>query len=165
MKKISIRFASLLMFSILGACSNNPGQFTPAQVVNPNMGILYLYRPAPTNPGLMKPLKFDYPDVVVDGKSIGVLKYNEYLVTELPPGEHTMNITGLTATASGWAERDIERTFTVSIDEPTFMKLHVGYDLNEMKLGQPGAKYIIRLIPVSEEDAKYEIRSTNRAED
>ena len=165
MKKIRTLFASLLIVSMLGACSNNPGHFTPAQVENPNMGILYLYRPAATNPGLMKPLKFDYPDVIIDGKSMGVLKYNEYVVAELPPGEHTVNITGLTTAASGWAERDIERRITISKDAPTFLKLRVAYDLNEMKLGQPGARYIIRLMPVNEEDAKYEIRSTDRAKD
>lgn len=43
--------------------------------------MFYIYRPEPAQPGLMKPLKYDYPEVLIDRKSIGVLKYNRYLVT------------------------------------------------------------------------------------
>jgi hypothetical protein len=83
--------------------------------------------------------------------------------TGLPPGPHTLNITGLTTAASGWTERDIERSVPVKNDQPIFMKLQVEYDLSQMNLGQPGAKYIVRLTPMAEDDAKYEIRNTNPA--
>ena len=43
------------------------------------------------------------------------------------------------------------------------MKLQVEYDLQDMNLFQPGAKYSIHLVPVDIENAKYEIRNTKPA--
>lgn len=149
---------------MLAGCVENPGHFTKTTAATPGNALFYLYRPEATTPGLMKPLKFEYPDVLIDGKSIGVLKYNEYLVTELTPGTHTINITGLTQAAKGWAARDIESSFEVGANQQAFMKLRVEYDLNQMNLGQPGAKYLIHLFPVAESDAKYEIRNTEAAQ-
>ena len=148
---------------LTAACTQTVGHFTPTVAANPDNTVFYLYRPAATTPGLMKPLKYDYPDVLVDGKSIGVLKYDEYLVTELPPGPHTVTITGLTTAASGWAERDIERAIPQSAGKQVFMKLQVEYNLDEMHLGQTGAKSLINLLPVDAADAPYENRNTTRA--
>lgn len=166
MRKIPSTFAYLLgafAIALLGACANSVGHFTPMVASNPENTVLYLYRPEPNQPGLMKPLKFDYPDVLVDGKSVGVLKYNEYLVTELSPGAHKITITGLTPTSKGWSERDIERTIPANRSKQEFMKLQVEYDTEKMTLDQLGAKYIIHLTPVAEGDAKYEIRNTTPA--
>jgi hypothetical protein len=150
---------------MLTSCSQSVGRFAPSEATNPNNTVFYIYRPEASTPGVMKPLKFDYPDVLIDGKSIGVLKYDEYLVTEITPGKHTVTITGLSNVSSGWAERDINQAINVGAGGQVFMKLKVEYDLRKMNLGQPGAKYIIQLIPVGEEDAKYEIRNTNRTSD
>lgn len=166
MKKIESVFSGLLLAAgvlLLSACTQTVGHFTPTTASNPDNTVLYVYRPAATTPGLMKPLKFDYPDVLVDGKSIGVLKYDEYLVAELAPGAHTMTITGLTTTASGWSPRDIKQAIPQSKDKEVFMRLKVEYDVDEMNLGQPGAKYIIQLTPVEPGNAIYEIRNTTRA--
>jgi hypothetical protein len=148
---------------ILSACTQTVGHFSPATATDPNNTVLYVYRPAASTPGLMKPLKFDFPDVLVDGKSIGVLKYDEYLVTEITPGAHTITITGLTTAASGWAERNIEQVIPAGQNKQVFMKLRVEYDLDDMSLFQPGAKYSIHLIPVDFENAQYEIRNTKPA--
>ena len=142
------------------ACTQTVGHFTPTVAANPDNTVFYIYRPAATTPGLMKPLKFDYPDILIDGKSIGALKYEHYLVTELKPGPHTITVTGLTTTAKGWADRDIEQAIPVNQGKQVFMKLQVEYDLDDMNLVQPGPKYIINLIPVDGETAKYEIRNT-----
>ncbi|MCB1688400.1 MAG: hypothetical protein KDI33_07940 [Halioglobus sp.] len=148
---------------LLSACTQTVGHFTPTVATNPDNAVFYIYRPAASTPGLMKPLKFDYPDVLVDGKSIGVLKYDQYLVTELAPGAHNITITGLTTASSGWAARDIEQAFQVSPGTQVFMKLQVEYDMEKMNLGELGAKYIINLLPVDSEDARYEIRNTTPA--
>ncbi len=166
MNKMKLVFSSMLVGSgllLLSACAATVGHFTPAVASNPNDTVFYIYRPAATSPGLMKPLKYDYPDVLIDGKSIGVLKYDEYLVTELAPGAHTITITGLTSAATGWADRDIQQEIPQGQNKQVFMKLNVEYDLNEMNLGQLGAKYIIRLNPVEAENAIYEIRDTTPA--
>lgn len=166
MQKISTVLFNLLggaTIFALSACTQNAGHFSPTVASNPNNTVFYIYRPAATTPGLMKPLKYDYPDILIDGKSIGVLKYDEYLVTELTPGAHNITITGLTSAAKGWAERDIEQVIPANQGKQVFMKLRVEYDLDDMNLGQPGAKYTIQLIPVDAENAKYEIRNTSPA--
>ncbi|CAA0079637.1 Uncharacterised protein [Halioglobus japonicus] len=155
-----INAAVILMLS---ACAQTVGHFTPTAAKNPDDTVFYIYRPAASNPGLMKPLKYDYPDVLIDGKSIGVLKYNQYLVTELTPGPHTITITGLTTASKGWADRDIEQTIPASQSKQVFMKLEVEYDIDSMNLGEMGAKYIINLLPVESEDAIYQIRNTTAA--
>jgi hypothetical protein len=146
---------------MLSACTQTVGHFSPTVASNPNNTVFYLYRPAASTPGLMKPLKYDYPDVLIDGKSIGVLKYNEYLVTDLTPGAHSITITGLTTASSGWADRDITQVIPASQSKQVFMKLQVEYDVDQMNLGQPSPKYTIRLMPVDAGNAQYEIRNTS----
>lgn len=163
MNKIRTTLSSLLggiVILLLSACTQTVGHFSPTVASNPNNTVFYIYRPAASTPGVMKPLKYDYPDVLIDGKSIGALKYDSYLVTELTPGAHNITITGLTAASGGWADRDIEQVIPTSQSKQVFMKLQVEYDLDEMNLGQPGAKYNIQLMPVDAENAIYEIRNT-----
>lgn len=163
MKKIKMTLSYLfggIASLILSACTQTVGHFSPTVANNPNNTVFYIYRPAADTPGVMKPLKYDYPDVLIDGKSIGVLKYDEYLVTELTPGTHNVTITGLTTASKGWADRDINQVIPASQNKQVFLKLQVEYDLDEMNLGQPGAKYNIQLIPVDAENAQYEIRNT-----
>ena len=62
----------LLLPLLLAGCSN-PAYFQAVQPSNPNNAVLYLYRPEASNPGLMQPLRFDYPEVFIDGQSIGTL--------------------------------------------------------------------------------------------
>jgi hypothetical protein len=162
-KSILSRFFLGTGIVLASACTQTVGHFTPTPASNPDNTVLYVYRPAATTPGLMKPLKYDYPDVLIDGTSVGVLKYDEYLVTQLAPGAHTITITGLTAAASGWSPRDIKQAIPPGNNKEIFMRLKVEYDVNEMNLGQPGAKYIIQLAPVEPENAIYEIRNTTRA--
>jgi hypothetical protein len=163
MNKTTTMFSFLLSgiaLLLLSACTQTVGHFSPTVASDPNNTVLYIYRPEATTPGVMKPLKFDYPDVLIDGKSIGVLKYGEYLVTELTPGAHSITITGLTTASSNWAERDIQQVIPASQNKQVFMKLQVEYNVDEMNLAQLGAKYIIRLLPVDAENAQYEIRNT-----
>ena len=157
---IPVVLAGGILMLMMSACTPTVGHFTPTVATNPENTVFYIYRPAATTPGLMKPLKFDYPDILIDGKSIGALKYDQYLVTELTPGPHTITVTGLTTTAKGWADRDIEQAIPMNQGKQVFMKLQVEYDLDNMNLGQRGAKYIINLMPVAAENAKYEIRNT-----
>jgi hypothetical protein len=147
----------LSTFLVIAGCSS-PGHFEPQQ---PELGqsVLYLYRPKADNPG-MQPLRLSYPDVQVDGHSVGQLKFNSHFPVSLNPGKHSVRITGLSK-AADWEPRDIEQNVTVQPGEVKYLKLDVRYNLNEMNLGQPKASYLIYLTPMRAEDAVYEIRDTD----
>lgn len=154
------RFPALWLFSfalVLTGCSS-PGYFEPQQPTG-DRGLVYLYRPKADNPG-MQPLRLSYPDVQIDGRSVGPLKFNSHFAAELSPGSHSVRITGLSKIAD-WEPRDIERSISVQSGEVKYLKLDVRYNLNEMNLGQPKASYLIYLTPMRAEDAQYEIRNTD----
>ncbi len=159
MLTLSKRCAILLCLPLLlSACSNTPGYFE-AQQPAAGSSLLYLYRPKADNPGI-QPLRFSYPDIQLDGRSVGQLPFNSHFAVGLSPGKHTLRVTGLSKKAK-WEPRDIEQVFNVSPDEVKYMKLNVQYNLNEMNLGQPSPSYTLFLTPVSASDAVYEIRNTS----
>ena len=151
----------LLLSSLLCACAS-PGYFEPTPIAQPGNAMVYLYRPAASNPG-MKPLYLSYPEVMVDGTSHGFLKYSHYLAIELPPGKHEFRLTGLTKEAK-WEPRDVDYSIDLKPGEKVFLDFKVEYNTAEMNLLEPGPKYIIRLNRVPESQAVYEIRDTTKTE-
>ena len=149
----------LLLGSLLlsAACSSSPGYFEPAQPAS-NEALVYFYRPKADNPG-MQPLRGSYPDVQIDGRSVGQLKFNSHFVVSLAPGSHEVRITGLSK-AADWEPRDIEQRVNVKAGEVKYLKLDVRFNLSEMNLGQPKPSYLIYLTPMRTDDARYEIRDT-----
>ena len=147
----------LVTAGIWGCAGNNP-VFTPATPGNPGNAILYLYRPEASTPGVAKPLRFSYPEVFVDGRSVGVIPYDRYLALELAPGQHELRLTGLTAQAKDWEIRDIRRQVAVQRGQSHFLRFGVEYRLHDMNMLQPKSQYTILLTPVSSENAEYEIR-------
>lgn len=143
---------------LLCACSG-PGYFEAVQPSSPQRAVLYLYRPEASNPGLMQPLRFDYPEVFIDGQSIGPLEFNKYRYVELAAGQHSVLITGLSRGAK-WEPRDIQQKVTLGPAQVKYLKLDVQYNINEMMLTQPKPSYSIYLTPMRNEDAVYEIRHT-----
>lgn len=144
-------------FLLLASCSG-PGYFEPQQPGD-GQSVVYVYRPKADNPG-MQPLRLSYPDVQIDGRSVGQLKFNSHLAVGLSPGKHSIRITGLSKNAN-WEPRDIEQSFTVLPGEVKYLKLNVAFNLNEMNLGQPKPSYRIVLTPMRSEEAIYEIRATD----
>lgn len=155
-KEISVMLGVLL---VLSSCSS-PGHFEP-QSPGKNESLLYLYRPEADNPG-MQPLRLSYPDIQLDGHSIGQLKFNTHFAVGLSPGTHSIRVTGLSEKAD-WEPRDIHLEFTVRPGEVKYLKLDVQFALNEMAIGDSSAKYSIYLSPVQPQEALYEIRNTNPA--
>lgn len=149
----------LLLLPLLITGCSTPDHFEAVQPSSPQQAVLYLYRPEASNPGLMQPLRYNYPEVFIDGQSIGTLKFNSHRQVELAPGKHSVRITGLSP-AANWEPRDIEQSLTLKPAQITYLKLNVQYQLDEMVLGQPGPRYNIRLTPMRSEDAVYEIRHT-----
>ncbi|MES2818081.1 MAG: hypothetical protein V4812_03750 [Pseudomonadota bacterium] len=153
----SILLLILSALLLVSGCSA-PGYFEPQQP-DKDSGMLYLYRPKADNPG-MQPLRLSYPDIQIDGRSVGPLKFNTHLAVGLSPGKHSIRITGLSKAAS-WEPRDIEKAFMVEPGEVKYLKLDVRFNLREMNLGQPKPSYLIYLTPMRSEDAVYEIRETD----
>ncbi|MGL4315777.1 MAG: DUF2846 domain-containing protein [Pseudomonas sp.] len=153
------RCLALLTFPLLLAACAGPAYFEAVQPSSPQQAVLYLYRPEASNPGLMQPLRFDYPEVFIDGQSIGTLEFNKYRHVELAAGQHSVLITGLSRGAK-WEPRDIQQKVTLSPAQIKYLKLNVQYKLDEMMLGQPKPSYSIYLTPMRSEEALYEIRHT-----
>lgn len=143
---------------LLSACAG-PGYFEPIQPVGDNEAVLYIYRPRADNPGL-QPLRFSYPDLLINEESIGVLSFNSHRSLRLESGEYTLTATGLSK-ISNWEPRDRNLTFKLEPGEIKYVKLNIRYDKKNMNLGQPGAKYLIFLTPTDAKDAVYEIRDTD----
>jgi hypothetical protein len=149
---------ALSAFLALAGCSSSPGYFEPQQPSN-DISMLYLYRPKADNPG-MQPLRMSYPDIQVDGRSVGQLKFNTHMGIGLTPGKHKIRITGLSK-AANWEPRDIEQNVTIKPSDVSYLKLDVQFNMRAMNLGQPAPDYTIYLTPMRSEDAIYEIRATS----
>jgi hypothetical protein len=146
-----------LVFLLLTGCTG-PGYFEPVPPSSPENATLYLFRPEADNPG-RQPLRFAYPDLLIDEQSVGTLKFNSYRRVELAPGRHSLRVTGLTREAN-WEPRDIMQTFSIAAGEIKYLKLDVRFNLSEMTLGRPGPSYLIQVRPMRADDAVYEIRNT-----
>jgi len=58
-----------LIFLLLAGCAG-PGYFEAVPPSSAEKSVVYLYRPEADNPG-RQPLRFSYPDVLVDEQSVG----------------------------------------------------------------------------------------------
>lgn len=145
----------------LAGCQSS-SYFDPTPLANPDNAIVYLYRPAATNPG-KKPLRLSYPEVMIDGKSAGFLKYNEYLSLEVPPGKRQFVLTGLTRDAK-WEPEDRTYTLKVEAGQTYFMRFQVEFDVNNMSLGTFTGQYLIYLHPVERDEAIYQIRHSSEGQ-
>ena len=135
--------------------------FEPTVTANDEKGVVHLYRPAAESPGLAKPLRRAYPEILLDGEPVGILPYNRYLSFQVPPGAHVVRVTGLTGGAKKWELRDLEQKISIQAGETLFLRLRVEYNLEEMNIGQPKPSYRYWLSPVDARDAPYEIRETS----
>jgi hypothetical protein len=157
MKKYLILLQVIALLSLYG-CANS-SFFEPTPITKPGNAMVYIYRPAATNPG-KKPLTLSYPEVMIDGKSAGFLKYKKYLAVEVPPGQHEFLVTGLTREAR-WEPKDNSLKLEVEPGQNYFLRFQVEFNVAKMSLGTFTGQYIINLTPVSETDAVYEIRHTS----
>ncbi|WP_415903431.1 DUF2846 domain-containing protein [Neptuniibacter sp. QD29_5] len=147
----------VIMAIVLSGCGTNYG-FSYVKPEVENNAVVYIYRPEAPNPG-KQPLGWKYPEVFIDGKSLGVLKLEKYIVVELKPGMHEILFTGLTDKAK-WEERDLKRKFSVHHTEQKYLKFQVRYDPNTMGLLEK-TKYQLFLTPLKHDDAIYEINKLN----
>ncbi|MBF7728915.1 hypothetical protein [Pseudomonas sp. N040] len=158
MAKLLVRLLLLPALLLLAACAGSPNYFTPVPPTSAERGMLYLYRPPADNPGL-QPLRRAYPVILVDGRSVGVLEFNQYFNVDLAAGRHSIVVTGLVAPAN-WEVADIRQDVSIAPGEIKYLKLDVQYQLDDMTIGQSGPKYRIFLTPMDSPTAVDEIRHT-----
>jgi hypothetical protein len=146
----------VLTLALLAAVSGNASVFEPTLGADDAHAVVYLYRPAAQQPGLAKPLRRAYPEVLLDGEPVGTLPYNRYLSFRVTPGNHTVRVTGLSRAAKGWELRDLEQKISAEAGQTLFLRLKVEFNTQEMNIGQPKASYRYWLGPVDANDAVYE---------
>jgi hypothetical protein len=160
----SLRNACIaLVVLLLSACQSRNEMFEPSVTADSSNAVVHLYRPEASTPGLAKPLRFSWPEVLVDDKPVGVIKYNEYISFRVAPGTHRIRVTGLTANARDWELRDIKQEFRARAGSTNYLRLKVEYRLSDMNVFQPKPSYQYWLTQVSEDDAIYEIRKVSPA--
>jgi len=159
--RICLWLGGSVLAVVVAGCQSS-SYFDPTPLANPDNAIVYLYRPAATNPG-KKPLRLSYPEVMIDGKSAGFLKYNEYLPLEVVPGKRQFVLTGLTRDAK-WEPEDRTYTLKVEAGETYFMRFQVEFDVNNMSLGTFTGQYLIYLHPVERDEAIYQIRHSSEGQ-
>lgn len=162
MKQPPFVLTLLLFLSVsLAGCNNSTARFEVAKPSSGSNATLYLYRPEIDKPGL-PPLWLQYPEILIDGESHGVLKLNRYKLIELPAGQHHLLLTGFGKQAK-WSQRDLEKRINLKAGETYFFRFNVLFDLSDMNLGADWeGKYNISLYPVSENEAIYQIRGLKR---
>ena len=104
----------LLLIAFITACAG-PEHFEPLQPTATDASVLYIYRPKADNPGA-QPLRYSYPDMILDEQSVGALKFNTHKQLLLEPGRHQLKVTGLTKQAK-WKEKDKELEFEIQPGE------------------------------------------------
>jgi hypothetical protein len=159
MKRNLILLQALALIFLYGCASSS--YFEPTQIAKPGNAMVYIYRPAATNPG-KKPLTLSYPEIMVNGESVGFLKYKQYLAVEVAPGQREFLVTGLTRDAK-WEPRDLSHKLEVEAGQSYFLRFRVEFDVHKMSLGTFKSQYIINLTPVTDTDAVYEIRHTSNS--
>ena len=158
--KANYLWLTALVLLSLGACGSTP-YFAEQTLSDPGKALVYVYRSKASNPG-KKPMRYSYPDIQVDGASLGVLRYNEYLVAELEPGSREFLATGLSA-AADWNQREARYTQKLGAGETYYLRLRVEYNTDNMSIDTFKGQYFINLHAVDHSEAVYEIREANRA--
>ena len=143
-----------LLVSATG-CTSYGKSIDVASAAGPGEVVVYIYRPVTQ----WRPKTREYPEVLVDGNSVGLLKYKHYIQLSLPPGEHKLKLTGLTE-ASRWSFHDSEHTLRLVPGEAAYYRLQVTFDENSNNIGNPGMDYNVYFGPVRAEEAVYEMRDT-----
>lgn len=156
-------FMVLCWLPWLSGCLGGNEMFEPDIKADAGSAVMHLYRPAASTPGITKPLRFSWPEVFVDGESVGTVKYNEYISFRVSPGKHVLRVTGLTAQARDWDLRDVDRSFTAKAGETYYMRMKVDFNVTEMYVVQPRPSYIYQVMPATVDEAKYEIRKVSPA--
>ncbi len=126
--------------------------FTPIAISEPGNGKLYVYWPGQRWGEKSR----KSPEIQLDGKSLGLLKYKSYIELELPAGTYELKLTG-ESDASRWDGP--ERAFPAKIEpgENYYVRLQVKYDQASNRMLEGRMKYAVTFLPRDEQNAKAEM--------
>ena len=162
MRKVAIAIVVTLMLTgcaaSSGGSSSAGSSFEFATLEDPGNGIVYVYRPA------IKRFKHagQWPAALVNGSSIGTLRYEGSLVSELPPGQHELRVTSASPDANGWQFHDRHTKFLIKAGETRYFRLIITFDPNEDKILSGPIEPLVFLQPVDADEARHEIYQTTR---
>jgi hypothetical protein len=151
----------LLLALISSACTSDPKYFEAIQPVD-DESVLYVYR-AKVKGVVLQPMRYSYPDLILDGNSVGVLKYKTHRAIPIKAGKHELRVTGLTKLAK-WDQKDKKLSFKIKPGQIKYLKINIHYDIDENNHIETMNKRAIYITPIDPEDAIYEIRDTEEAE-
>lgn len=120
-----------------------------------NASAIYLYRPN----GGHKGKSLEYPEVFIDGTSLGIMKAKGYMMKEVPTGQHEIRITGATNKAD-WSFPEIKRTINVRPNSKNYFRLMVRFDMDSNQLLGLMMKHELFLTPVEADEAIREMKDT-----
>ena len=98
--------------------------------------------------------------MILDGESIGFMKFKSHKYIKIEPGSHVLTATGLTK-GSKWKPMDKQLKFQIHRGETKYIKLDVQYNMDNIRITQSGPKHRIFLTPMNANSAVYEIRETS----
>ena len=117
--------------------------------------VIYLYRPNTGHKGKA----LEYPEVFIDGESLGVMKVRGYMMKEVSAGKHEIRITGATNKAD-WSFPEKKRTFNVKPESKNYFRLMVRFDMDSNQLLGLMMKHELFLTPVEADEAIREMKDT-----
>ena len=157
MIKSLISCCAVLLLALLSGCQSakDPAYsqqlFDVAKPKNPNNALVYIYRTEQAYRAKSR----SWPAVFLNEQPLGALKYNRYLVAEVPPGEYVLAATGLSKASHKWGFADKEAKFTLQAGHVRFFELTAKYDPSSNTMLGGRMKFLVYLTPVAHEDAKY----------
>ena len=154
------RLVTVAIVTLLVSACGNTAYFAAGEPAA-DKALVYIYRPAASNPG-KKPLRTSYPAILVDGKQVGFLKYNQHISVEVAPGTREFVATGLVPEAR-WKPKDRRYPLSVAAGEVYYLRLRVEFDTDHMTIGNFQDQYLIHLHLIDPSDAVYQIRETSAA--
>lgn len=158
MKILAITFG-LLVITLLTACqgANGPAYeqepYMQAKPKNPNNALVYIYRTKQDYRAKSR----SWPAIFLNDTKVGSLKYDGYLVAEVPPGEYVLSATGLSKASRGWDFADKELKFSLASGHVRFFQLTAKYDPASNTMLGGAMKFLVYLTPMEHDDAKYDM--------
>jgi hypothetical protein len=149
-----------VLLSACGAGQAARGKdYRPPVLSDSGKSLLVIYRPAQS----WRAKAGAWPEVFVDDRSLGILRYKGYITAEVEPGAQRLRLTGLTSASRSWDFRDRDLALSLKPGETYYYEVVVVYDENSNVLGKPGMDYTLQAFPTREEDAKYKLPDMKRS--
>lgn len=143
-----------------GAGQSAKGEsYTAPALQDESKALIVIYRPAQSwraNAGA-------YPEVFLDGNSMGVIRYQGYLTAEVSPSSRKLLFTGLSPAAHDWEFKDRTLPLRLKPGKTHYYEVIVIYDEKSNVLGRPGMDFTLQIIPSSEKTARYQLPDLKRS--